>query len=119
MTCMFQCHCISKTLYRGSLSQSCASLYSTGPLKVDFGCQTPTHFVERHIDHSYEWNEWSLRRRALLLANLRQKTTHSAQTAESHFKRDNQTQVCACVLKVEIQEVCNTLEPGDRAVLCN
>ncbi|MEW5313117.1 MAG: hypothetical protein WDW38_004708 [Sanguina aurantia] len=68
-------------------------LVMSGPLRVDFGCQTPTHFVERHIDHSYEWNEWSLRRRALLLANLRQKTTHSAQTAESHFRRDNQTQV--------------------------
>ncbi|MEW5301170.1 MAG: hypothetical protein WDW36_004046 [Sanguina aurantia] len=68
-------------------------LVMSGPLRVDFGCQTPTHFVERHIDHSYEWNEWSLRRRALLLANLRQKTTHSAQTAESHLRRDNQTQV--------------------------
>lgn len=64
-----------------------------GPLKVDFGAQTPVHFVERHIDPSYEWNVWALRRRALALANLRQKATHSAQTAASHFRRDADTQV--------------------------
>ncbi|KAG2452258.1 hypothetical protein HYH02_003282 [Chlamydomonas schloesseri] len=65
----------------------------SGPLKVDFGCQTPVHFLERHIDKDYEWNVWALRRRALALANLRNKATHSAQTAESHFKRENETQV--------------------------
>eukprot|EP00798_Chlamydomonas_sp_ICE-L_P022971 gene22971-30160_t len=65
----------------------------SGPLKVDFGSQTPTHFIDKHIDHSYEWNEWCLRRRALQLANLRQKATHSTQTGLSHFKRDGETQV--------------------------
>jgi hypothetical protein len=65
----------------------------SGPLKVDFSCQTPVHFIEHHIDPSYEWNEWALRRRALNLANLRQKCTHSAQTALTHFKRDGDTQV--------------------------
>lgn len=65
----------------------------SGPLKVDFGCQTPIHFCERHIDHKYEWNEWALRRRALQLTNLRQKATHSTQTGLSHFKRDTDTQV--------------------------
>jgi hypothetical protein len=65
----------------------------SGPLKVDFGSQTPVHFLERHIDYSYEWNEWALRRRALSLANLRQKCTHGTQTALSHFKRDADTQV--------------------------
>ncbi|KXZ47973.1 hypothetical protein GPECTOR_31g335 [Gonium pectorale] len=64
-----------------------------GPLKVDFGCQTPVHFLESHIDKSYEWNVWALRRRALALANLRGKATHGTQTAESHFKRENETQV--------------------------
>lgn len=61
--------------------------------QVDFGCQTPTHFVDRHIDYSYEWNEWALRRRALALANLRQKRTHGTQTGLSHFKRDAESQV--------------------------
>ena len=64
-----------------------------GPLKVDFGCQTPVHFVERNIDSGYEWNQWALRRRALALANLRGKRTHSTQSALSHFKRDGDTQV--------------------------
>jgi hypothetical protein len=63
------------------------------PLKCDFGTQTPTHFVEKHLDHHYEWNEWALRRRALQLANLRTKATHSAQTHLSHFRRDGETQV--------------------------
>ncbi|KAL6763122.1 hypothetical protein V8C86DRAFT_2507729 [Haematococcus lacustris] len=63
------------------------------PLKVDFGSQTPLHFTERHIDYSYEWNEWALRRRALAIANLRNKRTHSTQTGLSHFKRDAEAQV--------------------------
>jgi hypothetical protein len=61
--------------------------------KVDFGCQTPVHFADKHIDPTYEWSEWALRRRALALANLRSKATHSAQTAASHFKRDADSQV--------------------------
>ena len=52
------------------------------------------HFVEHHIDYSYEWNVWALRRRALALANLRQKRTHSTQTGLTHFKRDAESQVC-------------------------
>lgn len=45
----------------------------TTPHSCDFGTQTPTHFVEKNMDKDYEWNEWALRRRALHLANLRQK----------------------------------------------
>ena len=55
--------------------------------------QTPTHFVEKNIDQSYEWNEWGLRRRALHLANLRQKATKSQQTSASAFRRAEETQV--------------------------
>jgi len=36
----------------------------------------------------YHWNEWDLRRRALLLVNLRKKATHSTQTTVSHFRKD-------------------------------
>eukprot|EP00455_Lapot_gusevi_P032477 TRINITY_DN3541_c0_g1_i7.p1 TRINITY_DN3541_c0_g1~~TRINITY_DN3541_c0_g1_i7.p1 ORF type:complete len:460 (+),score=79.98 TRINITY_DN3541_c0_g1_i7:112-1491(+) len=54
---------------------------------------TPLHFVERHIDREYDWNEWSLRKKAIKLANLRKKCTHSTQTDLSHFKRDAETQV--------------------------
>lgn len=63
------------------------------PQSCDFGTQTPTHFVEKNLDKDYEWNEWALRRRALHLANLRQKSTHGAQTHLSHFRRENTTQV--------------------------
>jgi len=59
----------------------------------DSNVQTPTHFVEKHIDMGYEWNEWALRRRALQLANLRQKKTTSMQTAASALRRDADTQV--------------------------
>jgi len=63
------------------------------PLAVDFATQTDTHLVTKHIDKTYEWNEWALRRRVIQLANLRQKRTHSQQTDLSHFKRDSETMV--------------------------
>ncbi|KAK9820007.1 hypothetical protein WJX72_005042 [[Myrmecia] bisecta] len=66
---------------------------ATSKMVCEFGSQTVTHPIESNKDPSYEWNEWALRRKALALANLRQKRTHSTQTALSHFKRDNQTQV--------------------------
>ncbi|XP_069462479.1 cilia- and flagella-associated protein 206 [Ambystoma mexicanum] len=61
--------------------------------KCDSGTQTDTHFMETNIVRSYEWNEWELRRKALKLANLRQKVTHSMQTNASHMRRENATQV--------------------------
>jgi hypothetical protein len=63
------------------------------PQQVDADCQTPTHIVEKYIDPKYDWNEWSLRRKALQLANLHNKRTHSTQTAQSHFRRESETQV--------------------------
>jgi len=44
-------------------------------------------------DPSYEWNEWALRRRALQLANLRNKKTTSSQTDASALRREQETQV--------------------------
>jgi len=66
---------------------------TSAPVSCDFGTQTPTHFVEKNMDKDYEWNEWALRRRALSLANLRQKKTHGAQSILSHFRRETETQV--------------------------
>uniref|UniRef100_A0A7S4M138 Cilia- and flagella-associated protein 206 n=1 Tax=Guillardia theta TaxID=55529 RepID=A0A7S4M138_GUITH len=63
------------------------------PQSVDADTQTPTHFVEKRIDPKYDWNEWSLRRKALQLANLHTKKTCSTQTNMSHFRRENETQV--------------------------
>ena len=35
------------------------------PDTKDASTGTPVHFVEKRIDPSYDWNEWSLRRKAL------------------------------------------------------
>lgn len=60
--------------------------------KCDSSTQTDTHLVETNIVKSYEWNEWELRRKAMQLANLRSKVTHSVQTNLSHMRRNNVTQ---------------------------
>ncbi|XP_069017677.1 cilia- and flagella-associated protein 206 [Embiotoca jacksoni] len=60
--------------------------------KCEIGTQTDLHPTPTHIVRSYEWNEWQLRRKALKLADLRTKVTHSVQTDESHLRRDNVSQ---------------------------
>ncbi|XP_004454552.1 cilia- and flagella-associated protein 206 isoform X2 [Dasypus novemcinctus] len=61
--------------------------------KCDSSTQTDTHILPPTIVRSYEWNEWELRRKAIKMANLRQKVTHSVQTDLSHMRRDNISQV--------------------------
>ncbi|NWI60634.1 CF206 protein, partial [Calyptomena viridis] len=61
--------------------------------KCDSSTQTDTHILPPTIVTSYEWNEWELRRKAIKLANLRRKLTHSMQTDLSHMRRENYTQV--------------------------
>jgi hypothetical protein len=61
--------------------------------KKDQSTETPTHFIEKNIDPSYEWNSWGLRRRALQTANLRKCKTTSQQTDNSHMRRENDSQV--------------------------
>jgi hypothetical protein len=51
----------------------------------------------RHKDYAYEWNEWKLRHKALQLVKLRKCRTVSQQTDASHFRRENDSQVRACV----------------------
>ncbi|KAM6915470.1 cilia- and flagella-associated protein 206 [Xenentodon cancila] len=60
--------------------------------KCEISTQTDIHPVERNINKSYEWNEWELRRKALKLADLWTKATHSVQTDLSHMRRENVTQ---------------------------
>jgi len=62
-------------------------------LTQDASTETPTHFVEKYIDVNYHWNEWELRRRALKISNLKKCLTTSQQTDDSHFRRDNDSQV--------------------------
>jgi hypothetical protein len=63
------------------------------PFTRDAGTETPTHFQETYIDLNYHWNEWELRRRALKIVNLKHCATTSQQTDQSHYHRDNETQV--------------------------
>jgi hypothetical protein len=62
------------------------------PIVSEIGCQVDTHIEESNINRNYKWNEWDLRRHALMLVNLKDKQTHSAQTDQSHFRRESETQ---------------------------
>ena len=55
--------------------------------------QTDLHSPAAAYDPAYEWNLWSIRRRAVALTNLRHKATRSAQTESSRFRRHTATQV--------------------------
>ncbi|KAJ3340612.1 hypothetical protein HDU93_006727 [Gonapodya sp. JEL0774] len=59
---------------------------------AEVGTQVDTHIMDTNIDPKYQWNEWELRRRALVLVNLKTKRTHSTQTVSSTFRRDSETQ---------------------------
>ncbi len=62
-------------------------------LMVDKSCDTPVHFIEKNLDPNYYWNEWDLRRKAIQMANIRNKQTKACQTILSNFKVDSETQV--------------------------
>lgn len=62
------------------------------PIVAEVGSQVDTHIVDYNLQINYKWNEWDLRRDALMLVNLKKKLTHSTQTVQSHFRRDSQTQ---------------------------
>ncbi|RKO92289.1 hypothetical protein BDK51DRAFT_24518 [Blyttiomyces helicus] len=62
------------------------------PMVSEIGSQVDTHIMDSGIDPNYKWNEWALRRQALMLVNLKSKVTHSAQTDLSHFRRESETQ---------------------------
>ena len=65
----------------------------------DAAVQTELHPPASAFDPCYEWNMWSIRRRAVALTNLRHKSTHSAQTISSRFRQHVATQVCCSLLR--------------------
>lgn len=70
------------------------STVKIAPLFVeDRMCQTVLHPVEKHIDLSYNWNQWNLRKQAMKYVDLLDRRTHSTQTNLSHFRRENDSQV--------------------------
>ena len=66
---------------------------SGGTVQCDASTETPIHFIERNIDTSHYWNEWDMRRQVLKLVNLQNCKTHSTQTINSHYRRENHSQV--------------------------
>lgn len=62
-------------------------------VQLDKSCDTPVHFIGKYFDHSYFWNEWELRKKAIQMANIRNMTTKGSQTSDSIFKVHNETQV--------------------------
>uniref|UniRef100_A0A7N8YMQ9 Cilia- and flagella-associated protein 206 n=1 Tax=Mastacembelus armatus TaxID=205130 RepID=A0A7N8YMQ9_9TELE len=68
------------------------SLLARHITKCESSTQTDIHPVETNIVNVYEWNEWELRRKAIQLADLLTKVTHSVQTEQSHMRRENATQ---------------------------
>ena len=84
---------IAEIMRQNAQAQMGTSILSHVRSYQDAAAQTPTHFVEKNLDPSYDWNEWGLRRRALHLANLRNKATKSMQTGGSAFRRESETQV--------------------------
>ena len=73
-------------------SYSRQRLLGQKPLTTEISTQVDTHIVDSYIDPKYKWNEWELRRQALMYVNLKNKLTHAAQTNMSHFKRESETQ---------------------------
>jgi hypothetical protein len=90
------------------------------PLNSADGCsQTDTHIAydgKPNMDSTYHWNEWELRRRAILLVNLRTKATHSVQTDVSRFRREQQIQCEVLGKNKDTQTVRNNATQMPRSV---
>jgi hypothetical protein len=60
--------------------------------QADAGTETPLHFIESNIDKTYEWNCWTMRKKAVQIANIRKMKTRSSQTFLSSFRREMESQ---------------------------
>jgi hypothetical protein len=78
---------------QGILKGTAGVKLTSGPMKADVECSTPMHFVEENFDPTYEWNEWTMREKALKLADISKKVTSTTQTKLSALRRDSSTQV--------------------------
>eukprot|EP01135_Chromosphaera_perkinsii_P010353 Nk52_evm25s2118 gene=Nk52_evmTU25s2118 len=88
--CNLHSHFAAITPYHSSRGDTKLKVHNVS--KRDNGIQTEIHPVESNLVKDYDWNEWELRRKAIKLANLRQKKTISMQTNLSHFRRESFTQ---------------------------
>ncbi|XP_022407974.1 cilia- and flagella-associated protein 206 [Delphinapterus leucas] len=90
---LLELHQQFETLIPNSQMKEVDKRYIKPIAKCESSTQTDTHLLPPTIVRSYEWNEWELRRKAIKLANLRRKVTHSVQTDLSHMRRENCSQV--------------------------
>ena len=92
------------TIQYTDLTQYCQSLYNNDSLdphsntlclsdKVDASTQLSNEYIntDQRVD-PYYWNVWDLRRQQIQLTNITNMVTHSTQTHQSHYKRDNSSQ---------------------------
>jgi hypothetical protein len=92
--------CLQQYIPNSDISDlfSIQDIYDTSQLtanatKSDAAIQTPSYYINTDApDLNYEWNEWAMRRKALQMADLCNRKTHSTQTVQSHFRRENETQ---------------------------
>jgi hypothetical protein len=61
--------------------------------KADASTETPTHFIETNIDPKHSWNDSNQNINFLKLLQLTKCKTTSQQTINSHFRRENFSQV--------------------------
>ncbi|XP_007467371.1 PREDICTED: UPF0704 protein C6orf165 homolog isoform X2 [Lipotes vexillifer] len=90
---LLELHQQFETLIPNSQMKEVDKHYIKPIAKCESSTQTDTHLLPPTIVRAYEWNEWELRRKAIKLANLRRKVTHSVQTDLSHMRRENCSQV--------------------------
>lgn len=76
----------------GDGGEGASSSSGPKPTSVSVGIQTEVHPNPPPKDPDYEWNEWNLRRKALMYVSLRTKATHSTQTFNSAYRADASTQ---------------------------
>jgi hypothetical protein len=92
--------CLQHAIPNSDISDlfSIQDIYDTSRLtatttKCDAQVQTPSYYINTDTPKpDYEWNQWAMRRKALQMADLCSKQTHSTQTVNSHFRRENDTQ---------------------------
>ena len=58
-------HSQAKQLRVSTLARHLQAPAPTIPSFADASTETVLHIVEKHIDYNYDWNEWSLRRKAI------------------------------------------------------
>ncbi|XP_075210141.1 cilia- and flagella-associated protein 206 [Lycorma delicatula] len=79
---------IERYAFMSELSPQMSKLTS----KLNAETQTLLHPVESYIDPNYSWDVWELKRKAVQLANICKRKTHSTQTNKSHMRNTFGTQ---------------------------